>query len=68
MNRRTLKKLSESGYKYYFPDRKNCFQEAINHERQYRLNCSDFEKDLSLEATNRRILYYLKRCYNARKV
>ena len=53
------KRLSEQGYKYYY-DSTITLEEALEKERKYRMNCSDFEKDLSPEATTRRIIMFLK--------
>lgn len=53
-------RLSEHEYKYYYPSN-NLLEEALEQERRYQLNCSDFEKDLSPEAVNRRIINYIKR-------
>lgn len=57
-----LKKLG--GYHYYHDSYSSLFQEALNQERMYRENCSDFPKDLSAEATNRRIRNYMERNRN----
>lgn len=55
------KRLSEQGYKYYYGyGYEHSLQEALEQERRYRMNCSDFKKDLSPEATTRRIVKFMK--------
>ena len=55
------KRLSEQGYKYYYGyGYEHSLQEALEQERRYRMNCSDFKKDLSPEATTRRILMFMR--------
>lgn len=51
-----------SKYGLYY-ERTYTLNDALEQERQYRLNCSDFPKDLSNEATMRRIKNYMKRRY-----
>ena len=50
-------------YEYYYDKPYMSFSKALEKERQYRLNCSDFPKDLSNEATMRRMKNYMKRGY-----
>ena len=61
-------KRHSHNYVYYdYPSCVNYFEEALEHERNYRLNCSDFEKDLSAEATNRRIINDIEKMRNNNK-
>ncbi len=56
--------FSKIDYKYYYYDDaygQNLLEKALENERNYILNCSDFEKDLSPEASNRRILRDIER-------
>ena len=51
---------TNSKYDFYYHD-DNLLEKALQHERNYVLNCSDGIKDLSPEASNRRILNDIKR-------
>lgn len=48
-------------YKKYNVSSPDFFRKALEHERNYQLNCADFKKDLSPEASNQRILNDMKR-------
>lgn len=57
-----LKAINDKEYEYYYyPTYKDYLKKALENERNYRCNCSDFIKDFSLEATNRRIWNDIKR-------
>lgn len=48
-------------YKKYGDTPPNFFKKALEHERNYHMNCADFKKDLSPEASNQRILNDMER-------
>ena len=48
-------------YKKYDNISPDFFRKALEHERNYQLNCADFKKDLSPEASNQRILNDMER-------
>ena len=57
-----LKKLSKQGYGYYAnPTYRDLLMDALRQEKMYVENCADFPKDLSAEASNRRIRNYIRR-------
>lgn len=62
--------LSENAkYETYYPHgHEDIVGNALQNERNYILNCSDFPKDLSPEASNRRILNDIDRMAKARRV